>query len=113
MFLLTTSLGISFKLLNLPLFSAQSLSLKLKNQLENRSPYKKSMKTLVREAKKAGVKGIKIKVSGRLNGAEMARSESESFGKLPLQTIRIPIDYYYTQAYTIFGILGIKIWVYS
>jgi small subunit ribosomal protein S3 len=71
------------------------------------------MKTLVREAKKAGVKGIKIKVSGRLNGAEMARSESESFGKLPLQTIRIPIDYYYTQAYTIFGILGIKIWVYS
>ena len=70
------------------------------------------MRQTVQKALKAGVKGIKIQVSGRLNGADIARSEEVREGPVPLQTLRADIDYASRSAKTIFGLLGIKIWVF-
>jgi small subunit ribosomal protein S3 len=70
------------------------------------------MRQTVQKALRAGVKGIKIQVSGRLNGADIARSEEVREGPVPLQTLRADIDYASRPAKTIFGLLGIKIWVF-
>jgi small subunit ribosomal protein S3 len=67
----------------------------------------------IQRAQRAGVSGIKIQVSGRLNGAEIARSEWVREGRVPLQTLRADIDYCYKTAKTIYGLLGIKIWVFK
>ena len=71
------------------------------------------MKQALARAKRAGVAGIKIQVSGRLNGAEIARSEWVREGRVPLQTLRADIDYCHYEAQTIYGILGIKVWVFK
>ena len=81
-------------------------------QLETRVPFRRAVKKALQLAKRAGVQGIKIQVSGRLNGAEMARSEWVREGRVPLQTLRFPIDYCSYQAHTTYGILGIKVWVF-
>ena len=65
------------------------------------------------DAKDAGCEGIKVKVSGRLGGAEIARKESVKFGKIPLQTLRADIDYGFTEAHTTYGLIGVKVWVYK
>ena len=71
------------------------------------------LKTAMQKAMKAGVKGIKTMVGGRLDGADIARSEKYHQGSLPLQTLRADIDYGFAQAKTTFGILGIKVWIYN
>ena len=71
------------------------------------------MKGCISKAMKSGVKGIKTKVSGRLDGAEIARSESYHEGSIPLQTLRADIDYGTAEAHTTFGIIGVKVWVYK
>jgi len=71
------------------------------------------MKQLVQKAIKAGVKGIKVQVSGRLNGTDIARAEDVREGPVPLQTLRAKIDYSSKSAKTIYGLLGIKIWVFN
>lgn len=81
-------------------------------QIEKRIAYKKAMTQAIGRAMKAGAKGIKVIVSGRLNGAEIARSEWAVEGKVPLHTLRADIDYAVATAHTTYGALGIKVWVF-
>ena len=81
-------------------------------QLENRIAFRRAMREALQRAQKQNVNGIKIQVSGRLNGAEIARSEWIREGRVPLQTLRAKIDYATTEANTIYGVLGIKIWLF-
>nr|ARO91301.1 30S ribosomal protein S3 [Rhodochaete parvula] len=82
-------------------------------QLEKRVAYRRAVRQIIQKAEKANVKGIKIQVSGRLNGAEIARSEWVREGRVPLQTLRANIDYSYQTAQTIYGILGVKVWLFK
>jgi small subunit ribosomal protein S3 len=81
-------------------------------QLENRIAFKRAMREALQRAQKQNVNGIKIQVSGRLNGAEIARSEWVREGRVPLQTLRAKIDYATKEANTIYGVLGIKLWLF-
>lgn len=81
--------------------------------LEKRIPFRRAVKQAVARAEKAGTKGIKVIVSGRLNGAEIARSEVFSSGKIPLHTLRADIDYSRGAAFTIYGKIGVKVWIYK
>ncbi len=83
------------------------------SQLERRMAYKRAVKQSVDKALKAGAKGVKIMVAGRLNGAEIARREFTSEGKIPLQTIRADIEYATARANTTYGVIGIKVWIYK
>jgi small subunit ribosomal protein S3 len=81
-------------------------------QLEKRIAYRRAMRRAVESAMKMGAKGIKVMCSGRLGGVEIARSEWYLKGRLPLQTLRADIDYAFTQAFTTYGQIGIKVWIY-
>jgi len=83
------------------------------NQIENRASFRVAQKRAIRNTMKAGALGIKTKVSGRLGGAEMARSEGYSEGTTPLHTIRADIDYATSEANTTFGKIGVKVWIYK
>jgi small subunit ribosomal protein S3 len=82
-------------------------------QLENRASFRRAQKIAMQRALKAGAKGCKTLVSGRLGGAEMARSEGYSEGQVPLHTLRADIDYATAEAHTTYGVLGIKVWIYN
>lgn len=82
-------------------------------QLERRVSFRRVVRQAIQRAQKAGVEGIKIQVSGRLNGAEIARSEWVREGRVPLHTLRADIDYSYRTAQTIYGILGVKVWIFK
>lgn len=82
-------------------------------QLERRVSFRRVVRQTIQRAQRAGVQGIKVQVSGRLNGAEIARTEATREGKVPLHTLRADIDYCCTTASTIYGILGIKVWVFK
>lgn len=82
-------------------------------QLEKRVAFRRAVRQAMQRAQRAKVKGIKIQVSGRLNGAEIARTEWVREGRVPLQTLRADIDYSYKTARTIYGILGVKVWVFK
>ncbi|MBF2066180.1 MAG: 30S ribosomal protein S3 [Calothrix sp. C42_A2020_038] len=82
-------------------------------QLERRVSFRRVVRQAIQRAQRAGVQGIKIQVSGRLNGAEIARTEASREGSVPLHTLRADIDYAYCTAKTIYGILGIKVWVFK
>ena len=92
------------------LLVAQSIA----NQLENRASFRRAMKRAMQMAmKQPGVLGIKTKCSGRLGGAEIARSETYHEGTIPLQTLRADIDYGFAEAKTTYGIIGVKVWIYK
>lgn len=93
-------------------FEASLIGEFIAQKLEARAPFRRAMKQAIQRATRAGVEGIKIQVSGRLNGAEIARTEWAREGRVPLQTLRANIDYNYCQAKTIYGILGIKVWIF-
>lgn len=82
-------------------------------QLERRVSFRRVVRQAIQRAQRAGVEGIKIQVSGRLNGAEIARPEWTREGRVPLHTLRADIDYAYCKAETIYGTLGIKVWVFK
>ncbi len=82
-------------------------------QLERRVSFRRVVRQTIQRAQRAGVEGIKIQVSGRLNGAEIARTEWTREGRVPLHTLRADIDYAYKTAQTTYGILGIKVWVFK
>lgn len=82
-------------------------------QLEKRVAFRRATRQAIQRAQKANVQGIKVQVGGRLNGAEIARTEWVREGRVPLQTIRADIDYATKKAFTIYGILGIKVWVFN
>lgn len=81
-------------------------------QLENRVAFRRAQKQAIQRAMRAGAKGIKTQVSGRLNGADIARSEGYSEGTVPLHTLRADIDYTWEEADTTYGKLGVKVWIY-
>ena len=82
-------------------------------QLEKRVMFRRAMKRAVQSAMRAGAKGVKVMVSGRLNGAEIARSEWYREGRVPLHTLRADIDYSTAEALTTYGIIGIKVWIFK
>ena len=92
---------------------AQLVAENIASQLENRISYRRAMKSAMTRATKAGIQGIKASVSGRLGGADIARSEFYSEGTIPLQTLRADIDYGFAEADTTYGKLGIKVWIYK
>ena len=96
-----------------PELDAQLVSESIALQLEKRVAFRRAMRKAVDSALRFGCKGIKVRVSGRLNGAEIARSEWYLQGQLPLHTLRADIDYGFTEAHTTYGVIGVKTWVYK
>ena len=96
-----------------PDMDAQLVAENIATQLENRIPFRRAMKSTMSRAMKAGAKGIKTAVSGRLGGADMARTEFYSEGTIPLQTLRADINYGFAEADTTYGKMGVKAWVYQ
>ena len=94
-----------------PEMEAICIAENIAEQLEKRTPFRRTMRQAIMRARKAGADGIKIQISGRLNGAEIARHEWAREGRVPLHTIRADIDYATARAQTLYGILGIKVWV--
>lgn len=92
---------------------AQLVAEAVASQLEKRVSYRRAVKQQIAKVSKAGVKGVKITVSGRLDGREIAGTESYHDGSIPLQTIRADIDYGFAEAHTTFGVLGVKCWIYK
>lgn len=96
-----------------PELDAQLVAESIALQLEKRIAFRRAVRKAVDSAVRFGCKGIKVRVSGRLNGAEIARSEWSLQGRLPLQTLRADIDYGTAEAYTTYGVIGVKTWVYK
>lgn len=96
-----------------PDINSQLVAEKIALDLENRISFRRTMKQAIGRAMRLGAKGIKVTVSGRLGGAEIARSETYHEGTIPLQTIRADIDYGTAEAHTTYGRLGIKVWIYK
>lgn len=92
---------------------AQLVAENIAYQVEKRISHRRAMKKAIQTAINGGAGGIKIRISGRLGGAEIARSEALKEGKVPLQTLRADIDYGFTEAKTTYGLIGIKVWIYK
>lgn len=106
-------LFIDIKEVKRPDRDAQLVAENIAAQLENRISFRRAMKSTMQRTMKAGAKGIKACVGGRLGGAEIARSEHYSEGTIPLQTLRADIDYGFAEAATTYGRLGVKVWIYK
>jgi len=96
-----------------PQLSAQLSAENVAQQLERRVAFRRAMKRVMQNAMKGGAKGIKVSVSGRLGGAEMARTEWYLEGRVPLHTLRARIDYGFAEAHTTYGCIGIKVWIFK
>jgi small subunit ribosomal protein S3 len=96
-----------------PFLSAQLAAENVGQQLERRVAFRRAMKRVMQNAIKAGAKGIKVSVSGRLGGAEMARTEWYLEGRVPLHTLRARIDYGFAEGHTTYGCIGIKVWIFK
>src|ERR671923_662569 len=96
-----------------PELDAQLVAESIALQLEKRVAFRRAMRKAVDSALRFGCKGIKVRVAGRLNGAEIARKEWYLQGRLPLQTLRAEIDFGFAQAYTTYGVIGVKCWIYQ
>lgn len=92
---------------------AQLIAESIATAIEKRVAYKRAVQQAIQRAEKSGVKGIKVMVSGRLNGAEIARSEWTLSGRVPLHTLRADVDYATATAFTTYGALGLKVWVFN
>lgn len=92
---------------------AQLVAENIAGQITNRASFRMAQKRAIRNAMKAGAKGIKTSVSGRLGGADMARSEGYTEGTIPLHTLRADVDYGFAEADTTFGKIGVKVWIYK
>ena len=92
---------------------AMCIAQNIASQIERRFPFRRAIKQAIEKAKEAGVKGIKISVSGRLNGVDIARNEKASYGTVPLSTLKSDIDFIHVPALTTYGIIGVKVWVYK
>ena len=103
--------SINIKEVKKPELDAQLVAEGIASQLERRISFRRAMRKAEENALRVGAKGIKIKVSGRLNGAEIARTEEYLSGQMPLQTLRADIHYGFAEALTTYGIIGVKVWV--
>jgi len=105
-------LQIKIKEIKRPETNAQLIALNVARQLRSRASFRRTLKMGVAGAMKTGMQGIKIKVSGRLGGAEMSRTETQREGRVPLHTLRANIDYGFAEAKTTFGTIGVKVWAF-
>lgn len=96
-----------------PNIDSQLVAENIAFQLEKRMPHRRAMKKAVQNALDSGAKGVKIIVSGRLGGSEIARRESYRVGSIPAQTLRADVDYGFAEALTTYGLIGVKVWVYK
>jgi len=96
-----------------PNLSSQIVAQAMKLEIEKRMPFRRVMKQAINKIERAGALGVKVIISGRLNGAEIARSEMLTSGKVPLHTLRADIDYGRSTANTTYGAIGIKVWIYK
>jgi small subunit ribosomal protein S3 len=104
---------IKIKEVKRPEADAQLIALNVARQLRSRGSFRRSLKMAVSKAMQAGVEGVKIKVGGRLGGAEMSRVEWQQAGRVPLHTLRSDIDYGFAESNTTFGTIGVKVWVFN
>ncbi|RKX92391.1 MAG: 30S ribosomal protein S3 [Spirochaetes bacterium] len=104
---------IKIKEVKKPDVDAQLIALNVARQLKSRGSFRRTMKMAVNNAMKAGAQGVKIKLSGRLGGAEMARTEWHKDGRIPLHTLRSDIDYGFAESHTTFGAIGVKVWIFN
>ena len=104
---------IDIKEVKKPAMEAQLVAENIALQLEKRIPFRRAVKKSLQLAKDAGCEGLKVKVAGRLGGAEIARKEAFKYGKIPLQTLRADIDYGFAEAHTAYGLIGVKVWAYK
>ncbi|MGB8519595.1 MAG: 30S ribosomal protein S3, partial [Candidatus Tumulicola sp.] len=95
-----------------PELDARLVGQNIVDQLEKRIAFRRAMKQAIMRTMKAGARGVKVQVSGRLGGAEIARTERNADGKVPLHTLRADIDYANVEAFTTFGRIGVKVWIY-
>lgn len=109
----TKKISVKIKVVEKPEGNAQLIAVNVARQLKGRSPFRKVCKQAISNAVKAGVQGVKIKISGRLGGAEMSRTEEFKEGRVPLHTLRADIEYGFATADTTFGIIGVKVWVFN
>lgn len=103
---------VSIQEIKQPELNAQLQAEKIAQQLEKRVAFRRAMKKTMEESQRFGAEGIKVMIAGRLNGAEIARTEWSLQGRLPLHTLRADVDYGFAEALTTFGIIGIKCWIY-
>lgn len=96
-----------------PEIIAQAIAETVAQQIEQRMPFRRVMKAELRRAMRGGVEGIKIQISGRLNGADMARVEKYREGRVPLHTLRGKVDFGFKEALTTYGLIGVKVWTYA
>lgn len=104
---------ITVKFIKNPFEDATLIAKYIGEQLEKRIPFRRAVKQTIKKVQRTEMKGIKIQVAGRLNGVEMARSEWKRDGRVPLHTLRAKIDYTHQRAETIYGAIGIKVWLFS
>ncbi len=104
--------SVTFQFIQNPFEDATLIAKYIADQLELRTPFRRAVKQTIKKVQRTSIQGIKIQVSGRLNGIEIARSEWKREGQVPLHTLKASIDYTHQTAYTIYGIIGIKIWLF-
>ena len=104
---------INVKEIKQPDLNAKIVAFSISNQIEKRMPYKRAIKQALQKAMEKGAGGIKVKVGGRLNGAEIARKETFKEGNIPTQTLRSNIDYATIRAETVYGTIWLKVWIYK
>lgn len=104
--------NINIKEVQQPALSSKIVGEQIAQEIEKRLPFRRSMKMAVERVMKAGAKGVKVSVAGRLNGADIARTEMVSDGSIPLHNLRADIDFARVRANTIYGVIGIKVWIY-
>lgn len=104
---------IKIKEIKRPETNAQVVALNVARQLRTRSSFRRTLKMAINSAMKAGIPGIKIRIAGRLGGAEMSRVETQKSGRIPLHTLRADIDYGFAEARTTFGAIGVKVWIFN
>ncbi len=104
---------ISIEEIRKPDLDAKIMANNIKEQLEKRIAFKRAAKQAVDKISKSGALGVKVMISGRLNGADIARTQFFQEGKIPLATLRADVDYGFAEAWTTYGILGVKVWIYK
>ncbi|MFH1712250.1 MAG: 30S ribosomal protein S3 [Patescibacteria group bacterium] len=107
------NLNINIQEIAQPALSARIVAMQVAQEIEKRMPFRRSMKMAIERVMKAGAKGVKVTAAGRLNGADIARSETISDGSIPLHNLRADIDFARIPARTIYGAIGIKVWIYK
>lgn len=104
---------VAIKFIKNPFEDATLIAKFIADQLEKRTPFRRAVKQTIKKVQRTTMKGVKVEVSGRLNGIDIARSEWKRDGKIPLHTLKAKIDYTHQRAETIYGVIGIKVWLFA